>query len=375
MAVQFESYNTNTTWTPAEAAAMFQDAFVDAGVLPPGGWFDSFTSGSIENRILRIEHDNTKTYGTTFYWFMFSPSRVHIHICTGWNTTTKLPTGSNSCIDHPFWNAPATNTTAVHHRFATPSSTVTLQLLRYTSAIDPTFTWFVLKNGASEWRWFFHMGAPTSTLCDLNRSCYLGMYVLWWARNTTTQSLTFSFAMAPIWIRRLFLGSMASGATQYLNSDASGFNNGFRAWSPGEYGNQSVLRTAGVLSSLGYLMPARRLSAFTSPETGAIIGSSFSNVNEGYVIRLPLHDPSVNPAYTAFESPIWTGLPYSMYSPQLFPADIGFAATYNNNTIQTFDKYIVTPGTNEWEVIAATNGTQDATMQAPSGMILARTAG
>ena len=83
MACTKETYTAAATWTPAQLAQLFEDAFIDAGLMT--AWYDSFADSGIENRVLEITYDGTKTFGKTYYWFMFSTSGVYLHVATGWS--------------------------------------------------------------------------------------------------------------------------------------------------------------------------------------------------------------------------------------------------------------------------------------------------
>lgn len=364
MAVAFESYNTPTLWTPDNARDTFEEAFKDAGILPVGGWYDSFDVGALRHGVVEIVHDNTKTYGTTYYWFIFSTNRIHIHFCTvSWNTTTHLPSGAAECLDHQFWSAPVNTTTDRHHRFMSPANNITLQLVRYTSTVDPTFTVFVVKNGSTENVLFFHRGAPNPTFCDLDKNCYMGIYELFQTHNIGT---TVGFHALPVWIRRYFLGGLHAGAVSSSLNTLS--NADWLAHLPGETSNQADLVCKDTLASLGYFFPAFGKTFNASYNEGV---PGFTGSTGSVAVRMPIYSRVVNPAHT-FASPIFNGIPYSMYSPQLIPADFGWAATYNNNTIQTFDRYIITESSNEWEVLEVRNQNREAEVEEPTTMFLAR---
>ena len=94
MPVTFQGYSVPATVTPSAMATALGTVFTDAGLIASGGtWYDSFASGGIENRVLEIVYDNSKTYGKTYYWFMFSGADIFVHIATGWNVTSHIPAG------------------------------------------------------------------------------------------------------------------------------------------------------------------------------------------------------------------------------------------------------------------------------------------
>ncbi len=129
MAYTEETYTAAATWTTAQLADLFRDAFIDAGLMT--AWYDSFANGGIENRVLEITYGGTNTHGKTYYWFMFSADGVRLHAATGWNAATDQPTGTQY-LDF----------------FATTTSD-TVELVRYTSGVDADQSWFVIKSSGS----------------------------------------------------------------------------------------------------------------------------------------------------------------------------------------------------------------------------------
>lgn len=139
MAVTKQTYTATPTWTAAQLATIYRSAFIDAGLMTD--WHDSFLSGSVENRVLRVQYDASKTYGTTFYWFMFTTSGAFLHVATGWNTATDQPTGTQF-LD---FFATTTNATTNHWQFSGAlSSTTAADLIRYSSGNQH---WFVSRQG------------------------------------------------------------------------------------------------------------------------------------------------------------------------------------------------------------------------------------
>jgi hypothetical protein len=67
---------------------------------------------------------------------------------------------------------------------------------------------------------------------------------------------------------------------------------------------------------------------------------------------------------------VFSDLPYSIYVVDRLPIDFGIAGHFTNNTMEVQDIFQVTPGVEEWEILANVNFT-DA--RNPSIMVLART--
>jgi hypothetical protein len=73
MAVTKQTYTASATWTASGLASIFRSAFIDAGLMTE--WHDSFLN-TIENRVLEITYNGSKTYGKTYHWFQFTTSGV-----------------------------------------------------------------------------------------------------------------------------------------------------------------------------------------------------------------------------------------------------------------------------------------------------------
>ena len=50
MAVTKQTYTAAATWTAAQLATLFENAFINAGLMT--AWYDSFLSGTVENLVL-----------------------------------------------------------------------------------------------------------------------------------------------------------------------------------------------------------------------------------------------------------------------------------------------------------------------------------
>ena len=143
MAVTKQTYTAAPTWTASAAAALFEDAFIDGNLMT--AWHDSFVNGSVENRILKVSYDATKTYGECYYWFVFTTTFIGVSVASGWNNSTNVPTGTQY-LDY---FATTTNITSNHSPLLSAASATTqLDLVRYTSAIDSDYSWFVIRNDA-----------------------------------------------------------------------------------------------------------------------------------------------------------------------------------------------------------------------------------
>ena len=144
MAVTKQTYTLSPTWTASSLADTFRSAFIDAGLMTE--WYDAFLSGSVENRILEVVNDATKTYGTVYYWFMFTTTEVRVHTALSWDATAHVPSGT---IYQDYYST-TTNSTTNHTALSTSLvATTSLTLTRYTSAINTSCTWFFLRQSSS----------------------------------------------------------------------------------------------------------------------------------------------------------------------------------------------------------------------------------
>jgi hypothetical protein len=153
MAVTKETYSASPTWSAAQLAQLFEDAFIDAGLMT--AWYDSFLSGSVENRVLEVTYDASKTYGKCYYWFQFTTSFAGVSIASGWDAATGVPTGTQY-LD---FYATTTNATTNHYSIAgTLIASTQVSLVRYTSG---GHSWFVLRNGATPFPFMITPGTAT----------------------------------------------------------------------------------------------------------------------------------------------------------------------------------------------------------------------
>lgn len=329
MPVSRQVYTASPTWTAVQLASTFRSAFIDAGLMTE--WHDSFSSSGVENRILRIVYDGTKTYGTTFYWFMFTTSGAFVSLATGWNTTTKQPTGTQY-LD--FYST-TTNATTNHYQIFTGTSTLTLELYRYTSAVNTDFSWFYLRNGSLSANFsVFGPSSQVATWVDLDKTMF--HHYLRSSASVTNAAAGISFQSFGMLRRSYLFGCVLNTYTTTLGSPAP--------WSV-------------VVSA--YSVMGRLAVGASNPSSN--MGNSFGITTsttspQSTTIILPIGSNSANPAYTADSNPVYTGLPVSYYvSNSSLPSDFGIVPHYVTNTMNPLDKFIVTAGVEEWEIINVAN--------------------
>lgn len=299
MACTKETYTATATWTASQLADIFRDAFIDAGLM--ASWFDSFLSGSVENRILKVEYDNTKTYGTTYYWWMFTTSGVFLHVATGWNATTHVPTGTQY-LDY---GSTSTGSGGNHMTLMSLSNLGTVGIARYTSGISANQSWFVVSSSSSRAVFTIVNGAMTiQPWIDLNKGFYNG-YLSIQLNASGTQGLA-SWITGPTLRRDIIMGCGLVGSTTAPDYTSTARENivGYRA--------------VGHLSNSG----------------------SNYNINHPYIF-LPVGFSATNPAYTSNSSPIFHSLMWNPYITESLPADFGITFHYATNIFSIGDTFVV----------------------------------
>jgi hypothetical protein len=339
MAVTKETYTASATWTAAGAATLFEDAFIDAGLMT--AWHDSFANDALEHRVLEIEYDGTKTYGTCYYWFIFSTTGVFVSVASGWNTGTNVPSGT-AFLDY---FSTATNTTANHLQIGSAIVTTTdLQLNRYSSG---GYSWFALRNGNEAQPFLITPGNATlPTWIDLDKVLFHHfIFAAGMSSGSTTTSaraaVEFNSAMM---LRRTFA---AQGSLRGMTSAAA-----FKRFIPTmAYGVMGNLNN----STANYLNFTTADLATTTPFlSGVLVPYGFNNTN---------------PAYTSDYLPVINGYTYSFYTNTPVPADFGLSFDFSGTSFSFGDRVVVSAGVEEWEVLQFANNT---TTTAGTALLLAR---
>lgn len=332
MPVTKQVYTANNIWTPAQLASLFRSAFIDAGLMTE--WHDSFLSGTVENRVLEVVYDATKVYGKAYYWFMFTTTGAFHQYATGWNTTTKQPTGTLS-LDYP---NNVTNSTGSMAQFSpTLSTSLPVQLVRYTSQANSTHSWFLIGQSNSHISFgISHSSHKPVPWLDLDKNSFHHLLLPQATTSGRAGGLTMIMRVA---LRRSGLVGIG-------------------------YTGASTATSGHSINVVSYVALGRESNA-TDSNCGWN-GSFFpygialrSNQNIGATaIPLPVASSTGNPAYASNYNPVCTGMPYSLWlnnSP--LPNDFGMIPHYANNTMQAFDTFIVSPGVEEWEILTVSNST------------------
>jgi hypothetical protein len=316
MACTKQTYTATATWTASQLANLFRDAFIDAGLMT--AWFDSFLSGSIENRILEVTYDGTKAYGKTYYWFMFSTSGVFLHVATGWNAATDQPTGTQF-LD--FFST-TTNATTSHWQMFAAATSNTVELVRYTSGVDADQSWFTIKRSGGVDRTFTILkGVTVQSWLDLSKGFFNGFV---YAAPNIIANAVLEFDRGPSLRREIAVGTYLNGSANQNDYTASIIG---RTWL--SYGVVGRVNSGGAANNYG---------------------------NSGF-IPLPTASATANPAYAADSNPVFHSLPFHPYVAEPLPSDFGMSFHFASNAFDPGDTLVVTAGTEEWEVLAETPGT------------------
>jgi len=345
MAVTKQTYSLSPTWTAAQHADLIRQVFIDAGLMTE--WYDSFLSGSMENRILEVQYDPAKTYGRTYYWFIFTGGQMHLALATGWNAVTHVPTGTQY-LDY---YTTTTNAITNHELIYTWTTTTNLVITRYTSQTNSSFSWFVVRNGTSSVS-NFHIsnaavGSKISTWYDLNKVFFHHFLIVNCNVNNFNAYIRFRQYLM---LRRSYhpYGIALRGETYngYYGFDTTNYVHFFvKTYGATGFANANV----------GSNMPT---------------ANTYDAANESTPIWLPVASSAANPAYATNVTPVFTGAQYSDFLFESIPEDFGLSMHYANNTMAVQDTLVVSAGVEEWEMInVANNGTVSS---GASPMFLAR---
>jgi hypothetical protein len=338
MATTRQTYTASPAWTASQLAGLFEDAFIDAGLMT--AWYDSFLSSSIENRILEVTYDASKTYGKTYYWFMFTTTTARVSVATGWNDVTHVPTGTQY-LD--FFST-ATNTVANHYILETLTTGTQVDLVRYTSTLNSDYSWFVLRNSATP-RPFFIAPATTQLVnwLDLDR-VFFHHFVTPSLGVSSTTSVSYgylsfrseymlrrSYCAGGSLVNRTILSSYTDFVPLFSYTAAGNFNNNASNYQSASYLLSGTVRSTTVLAPYG-----------------------FNNTN---------------PAYATDYQPVMFGYSLSPYTKSDMPNDFGIQFNYTTTSFSYGDRIIVSAGVEEWEILSFVNTTIDTTA---SPLLLAR---
>jgi hypothetical protein len=325
MAVTKQAYAAAVApWAITAVCNDVRDAFIDAGLM--ASWFDSFTSGGYEHRVLEIIYDNSKAFGKTYYWFTFNGVGIWLRTVSGWNAGTHVPSGTQY-VD--FFDS---NTTALDSAFRllTLSTSISFSCTRYTSSGR---SFLVLRTG-SDFVTFTIDPASTTfrAFYDLAKGYHEGFF------RVITGNQLVGFACVNRSRRSLLLGSS-------LN------NSSFEAY----------FRTQ--ISVCNYVL---------SRSAGSYSDSSYP-ANSAYL--LPGWTTAANPSAGSDYNPVFTGLRLSSVHAADLPADFGVSCIKKSNTLNIQDNATVAASVEEYEILNFRNDGFDSAAIANNATFLARTVG
>lgn len=332
MAVTKQVYSASPTWSNTGLANLLQAAFTDAGLMQ--NWHDSFRNNNIEHRILKIEYDEEKAYGTCYYWFALDANSIGLSTVTGWDPVAHVPTGTQF---QDFYST-ATNTVANHAIVASSLQASTqIDVVRYTSAIDSNYSWFVLRNGNTPVP-FMITPASASVVhwLDLDKFFFHHFVQASYSFSASTNNTLSGIRFFDIYrVRR-------------------------------SYRDGQGLATA--TGNFGFVSTTFTLHSYRSIANAPFGGTSTPSLTS-QVIAVPYGFPDTNSAFASDYTPVIFGYSYSPYVLEPVPIDFGLQFSYLPGSFQFGDRLVVEPGVEEWEVFDFRN---NSTTTSASPLMLAR---
>lgn len=342
MAVTVTTHSQAGTWTAAQLRSMFEASFIANGIMT--AWYDSFTSGACALGVVERVFDALKTYGTTYYVFKFCTTGVYVYACDSWDATTHVPngtlhdtyvsgysfsstTGGNG--DVCFMNvtgglAPTSTVVLGGFRAWSFSTSTTVELVCYTSAVDTNFKWFELRQGSNYGSFAF----PTAPATNFDLDVWFVNYLITalGLRGTNYHRVNFA-AIASATRRGLVNSSVVGTDTSVIFTDAS---------------------YASSVTATYTLYPSDNSSITTG-------GTQATNAQGAEIVLPSLRAAQLNtpPASDLFY--VHTGLFYNPYAanPNL-PSDFGmYYAEDGNNAALNRDVLVVSAGAQEYSILHA----------------------
>lgn len=310
-------------------ASLLSTAFIDAGLMT--AWHDSFAISATQYRVLRIQHDAAKTYGSSFYCFITdSFGRLGVALSSGWNPSgtppINVPTGTEFLDYHRLpINTGASGSSST--RLAEMSTTSNLFLDRYTSGIDTKQSWFVFRQPGARSAPFsvLHKDTTLQTWLDLNKGMVSGVSTI--TADVSARMGYIRFQLQENIRRCLLTGSALRGRTE----------------TSGDGTFHTLNLNTHVYVGVG------------TSATDTNIGTGISGSNSGSAFPLPVAKAAANPAYLTDYNPVCSDLAWSVWTPTRLALDLGVYMHYNDNDTAYQDRFIVQSGVNEWEALQFAN--------------------
>lgn len=349
MAVTKQTYTMNAGFTGVDVATALRQAFIDAGLMTE--WYDTFSHTSNRNfRVLRIQHDATKTYGTNFYSFVIDNGAIGVSMATnGWKISGTAPLNVPTGTQYLDWHALPVDTTTSLARTQTPittwSTTSNFFLDRYTSGDDSKQSWFVFRQpstlGRSRPFTILHKNTVLHSWLDLSKGCISGFYDI--RAAVVNRSGHISFQIGENLRRCLSIGTALRGVTTTLGD--------------GTYHQAQI-------NAYSYYGQGSASNDFGGNQTSNYGGQGFGNVGSG--TPLPVGRNYNNPEYTTDYVPICTNVPWNFWTPTRLANDFGVYMHYAANDIALGDRFVVQSAVNEWEVLNFANNANVTDGASPS---------
>ena len=333
MPVTKQTYSLTATWTATGFASMMRTAFIDAGLMTE--WHDNFVIGDKQYRVMQIQHDATKAYGSCFYYFTFDDAQFRplVSLATGWNPSgtppVNVPTGTHYLDYHRLPTDIGGGGNLASELSPSLSKTSNVFLDRYTSAEDSKQTWFVLRQPGvtSKPFSFLHKDTTLHSWLDLDKGCISGF-------STVRSGVADRMGHVSFRIQENIRRCLSIGLALRGNTDSSGIN-----WHDVDYNTHTYVGLGSSASTGNFSAVIRGSSSFAA------------------AVALPVGKNSANPAYANDYSPICTNLPWSPWTPTRLANDFGIYMHYADNDAAYGDRFVVQAALNEWEVLDFANNT------------------
>jgi hypothetical protein len=211
---------------------------------------------------------------------------------------------------------------------ATANASTQLDVVRYTSAINSNYSWFVVRNDAVP---FPFLIAPASASIvpwlDLDKTIF-HHFVRGVPRVAGATSA-------------VSIGTVSFTQTYRLRRS---YLNGFSL--------RSITTTARYLTERSVLTYA---AYAVSATTGTGQDRALTNSSE---VLVPYGFNDANPAFTSDFTPVLNGCSFSPYLTNALPLDLGIHFPFTTTAFSFADKIIVDAGVEEWEVLDFANNNQ-----------------
>lgn len=342
MAVTKQIYSLTVGFSPTDVINQLGQAFIDAGLMV--GWHDQFTIGNSRFAVCECVYDGAKQFGTTYYVFWASPTRVGCFVGTnGWDTVAHTFTGTQY-LDYALQPSDAYGQSLDYGGGATNltspmsfSNSTTLNIFRYTSTVDSKQSWFLFRQGLPvSYPFAIHRAdTPLYSWLDLDTGMIPGLYGV--NSSTTNSTGNVQFCLQENIKRAYPYGQAQAGAPNPSYFGANGWH-GLYCGMYAYYGTGKVYGGWNVNASFG--------------ANGKVI--------------IPVGSPEVNPAYITPFNPICSELPWTSFSSTPLATDFGVYMHYANNTLNFEDRFVVDPGVEEWEILNCTNNATVTTAVSPT---------